>query len=130
VVVIPSEMLRRDVLGQLAALGHEARGTESLEEALALVEARAIDTLVLHVSAFSTSVLARLARAITRRRSIAVIASVSVVSAAGTDRDSAVGRAREGPAPARQSPWQVATYWLPFSRPAEFSAGLKGANLN
>jgi hypothetical protein len=123
-------MLRRDIVAQLAALGHEARATASFDEALALVDAGAIDTLVLHVSAFSSSVLARLGRAMARRRSIAIIASVSVVSAAGADRGRGVGAAGKRQAPGKESPWQVATYWLPFSRPSEFSAGLRGPNFN
>lgn len=130
-MVIPSEMLRREVLGQLATLGHQAWATESFDEALALVAAGAIDTLVLHASAFSTNVLAQLRRAMNPRRSIALIASVSVVSAvdAARGRGVAVGREGEPRGPGEDSCWRVATYWLPFSRSFEF-VGLHETNLN
>jgi hypothetical protein len=129
-VVVPSERFRRSIVAQLTALGYEARGTGSLDEAFGLVEANAIDTLVLHVSAFSARVLAQLDRAIRGRRSIALIASVSVVSVPDLDRYQVIERQDERPAPGGGSPWRVATYWVPFSRFSEFSIDLSGPNPN
>jgi hypothetical protein len=129
-VVVPSERFRRDIVAHLTALGYEARGTGSFDEALDLVQANAIDTLVLDVSAFSARVLAQLDRAIRGRRSIALIASVSVVSVPDPDRGQAIERQDERSAPGGGAPWRVATYWVPFSRFSEFSIDLRGQNPN
>ena len=127
--MIPAERSRREIVAHLTALGYDTRGTSSFDEAMALVEANAIDTLVLHVSAFSTTVLTRLGRAMNGGRSIALMATVSVVSVDDADRSQAIERKSERP-PHRKSPWRVATYWIRFSRLSEFSAGLRGPSLN
>jgi len=102
--VVPSDSLRRSLVAQLTALGYEAWGTGSFDEARALVEANAIDTLILHVSAFSTTVLTQLGRAMQGRRSIALIASVSVVTVPEVDHNQASRRQSERPAPGGGSP--------------------------
>jgi hypothetical protein len=125
-VVIPSESLRRHIVGRLAHLGYEAHEVGSIGEALDLVEADKIDSLVLHVSAFTATVLSHFGRIMARRRS----ASVSVVTVA----DGGQRRATDGLVPltrvTARSPWRLSTYWVPFSGLSEFSAALTGRNLN
>jgi hypothetical protein len=128
--VIPSESLRRHIVGRLAHCGYEAHEVDSIGEALDLVEADKIDSLVLHVSAFTATVLSHFGRIMARRRSISFIASVSVVTVA----DGGQRRATDGLVPltrvTARSPWRLSTYWVPFSGLSEFSAALTGRNLN
>ncbi len=102
---------------------------DSIGEAIDLVETHKIDSLVLHVSAFSATVLSHLGRIIARRRSISFIASVSVVSAADGGRR-ATDRLVPLTSATARSPWRLSNYWVPFSGLSEFSAALSGRNLN
>ena len=94
-VVIPSEQLRRRIVARLAVLGYYPRTVGSLKEAMDLVAAHDIDTLVLHVSSFSTEVLSRFGRMMSGRKTIAFIASVSVVSAADGSRGNGADRSAQ-----------------------------------
>lgn len=129
-VVIPSESLRRHIVGRLAHFGYEAHEVDSIGEALDLVEAHKIDSLVLHVSAFSATVLSHLGRIMARRRSISFIASVSVVSMADDSQRRATDRLVPLTRATARSPWRLSTYWVPFSGLSEFSAALSGRDLN
>jgi hypothetical protein len=129
-VVIPSSRLRRNIVAQLITFGYQVRATGSFDEAVALIEGSAIDTLVLDTSAFLSTALARLARAMRRRRSLRLIAGMSVFTVAGAERCRTVGERAQRSATPGHSPWHVATYWLAFSPASRFSADLRGANLN
>jgi hypothetical protein len=105
----------------LNGIGYVARSASSIEEAMLLVETNAVDTLVLHVSSFPTALLSELGRTIAHaRRQVALIASVSVVAVAESDR-----RGHGELRPFRRSTW-----WLPFSHASEFTAGLRWHPLN
>ena len=128
-VVIPSEQLRRRIVARLAVLGYHPRTVGSLKEALELVAAHDIDTLVLHASSFSTEVLSRFGRMMSGWKRIAFIASVSVVSVADGSRGNGADRSAQatGGAP---SQWLLSTYWLPFAGLVEYSCALTGPRLN
>jgi len=128
--VIPSEPLRRRIVARLAVLGYYPRTVGSLKEALVLVAAHDIDTLVLHVSSFSTEVLSRFGRMMSGWKTIAFIASVSVVSVADRSRGNGADRSAQQATVGAPSQWRLSTYWLPFAGLVEFSSALTGPRLN
>ena len=127
VVVVPSPPLRQRIVDELALGGHRAWSTGSIEETLELVETGEVDAVVLHVSAFSTAIVSRLAGAIRKQGSVSLIASVSVVSVVQRRRG-----VRKLDRVAVQEPprWQTSVYWLPLSRTDHLGRGLYGCVLN
>jgi hypothetical protein len=129
-VVIPSEPLRRRIVARLAVLGYYPRTVASLKDAMVLVAAHDIDTLILYVSSFSTEVLSRFGRMMSGWKTIAFIASVSVVSVADRSRGNGADRSAQQATVGAPSQWRFSTYWLPFAELVEFSSALTGPRLN
>jgi hypothetical protein len=129
-VVIPAAWLRRNIVEQLKAAGYQVCGTSSLSEAIALIVAGAIDVLLLHASTFPTAALSQLGRLAKGRRSVSLIAGVSVVSMTGPSDEEGVDREPSLAEARRRLSWRLSMYWLPCSRLTEFSAGLTAPLLN
>jgi response regulator RpfG family c-di-GMP phosphodiesterase len=118
VVVDGSEEICRLRVERLASRGYEAITAVSIQMAIALLRARAVDTIVINLSAFSSATLSHLAQIMHLHRDVDLIATVSVVAAPG--------RARRR----RPSQWRRATYCFRFSSPEQLDEGLNGHAMN
>jgi PleD family two-component response regulator len=129
VVLVPSAPLRQRIVNELAMAGHRAWSAGSIEAAMDLVETRNVDTVVLHVSAFSATHVSQVAGALRKHRSVSLIASISVISLGErVDRRPRVRgidiAAEEG------GGGKTSVYWLPFSYADHPCQGLYGCVLN
>jgi hypothetical protein len=131
VVVVASPSLRQTIVDELALGGHRAWSTGSIEETMELVETGEVDAVVLHVSAFSTTLVSRLAGAIRKQGAVSLIASVSVVSVVERSLKRGRGTRKLDRVAVQEPPrWRTTVYWLPFSCTDHLGQGLYGCVLN